>query len=34
LLCGFVADQSALHGVLTRIRDLGVRLLAVEQLDE
>jgi len=33
LLCGYVADQSALHGVLTRVRDLGVRLLAVEQLD-
>jgi hypothetical protein len=33
LLCGYVADQSALHGVLTRIRDLGVRLLAVEQVE-
>jgi hypothetical protein len=33
LLCGYIADQGALHGVLTRIRDLGVRLLAVEQLD-
>jgi hypothetical protein len=33
LLCGSLADQGALHGVQTRIRDLGVRLLAVEQLD-
>jgi hypothetical protein len=33
LLCGYFADQGALHGVLTRVRDLGVRLLAVEQLD-
>jgi hypothetical protein len=33
LLCGYVVDQAALHGVLTRVRDLGVRLLAVEQLD-
>ncbi len=33
VLCGYVADQAALHGVLMRIRDLGVRLLAIEQLE-
>ena len=33
LLYGHITDQAALHGVLTRIRDLGVRLLGVEQLD-
>jgi hypothetical protein len=32
-LTGAVADQAALHGVLMRIRDLGVPLVAVAQLD-
>ena len=30
LLRGTVVDQAALHGVIARIRDLGVPLLAVE----
>ena len=34
VLCGYIVDQSALHGVLTRIRDLGARLLVVEQLNQ
>lgn len=29
-LSGDVADQSALHGLLSRIRDIGVTLLSVE----
>ena len=29
LLSGVVVDQAALHGILARIRDLGVPLLAV-----
>jgi hypothetical protein len=29
LLCGPVADQSALHGLLQTIRDLGLPLLSV-----
>ena len=29
LLRGTVADQAALHGILARIRDLGIPLLAV-----
>jgi hypothetical protein len=32
-LTGVVADQAELHGVLTKIRDLGVTLLSVENVD-
>ena len=31
-LVGPVVDQSALHGLLAKIRDLGLPLLSVEQL--
>ena len=33
LLTGRVADQSALHGLLRKIRDLGVTLVSVNRLD-
>ncbi len=32
-LRGFVADQAALYGVLTKVRDLGIVLISVEALD-
>ncbi len=33
-LCGEVADQAALHSLLTRIRDLGLTLLLVRRDDK
>ncbi len=33
-LRGPVADQAALHGILTKIRDLGMVLLAVRAIDD
>ncbi len=32
-LCGPVADQPALYGILSRIRDLGLILISVRQID-
>jgi hypothetical protein len=34
VLTGAVSDQAALHGVIARIRDLGLPLLAVERASE
>ena len=34
LLAGPVIDQSALHGLLKKIRDLGLTLLLVQRVEE
>ncbi len=33
ILVGPVIDQGALHGLLAKIRDLGLTLISVEQID-
>jgi hypothetical protein len=32
VMCGLLADQPALHGVLAKIRDLGLCLISVRRL--
>jgi hypothetical protein len=34
VLRGVVVDQAALHGMLARLRDLGLPLLSVRRVDE
>ena len=33
VICGLLADQSALHGLLNKIRDLGLCLISVRRVD-
>ncbi|MBT2538903.1 hypothetical protein [Arthrobacter sp. ISL-69] len=32
-LSGFVSDQAALHGLLMKVRNLGITLISVEAID-
>jgi hypothetical protein len=34
VICGLLADQPALHGLLTKVRDLGLCLISVRRLDD
>ena len=34
LLTGSIADQSALHGLLAKIRDLNLTLISVNRMDD
>jgi hypothetical protein len=34
ILTGVLADQAALHGVLLKICDLGLKLISVRRVDE
>jgi hypothetical protein len=34
ILSGFVQDESALHGILNRIRDLNLKLVSVNPANE
>ena len=34
VLTGAVPDQAALHGILTRIRDLNITIISIDRLDE
>jgi hypothetical protein len=34
LLTGYVVDQSALHGLLNRLRDIGIPLISVNPVDK
>jgi hypothetical protein len=33
VICGLLADQPALHGLLAKVRDLGLCLISVRRLD-
>ncbi len=33
VICGMLADQPARHGLLTKVRDLGLCLICVRRLD-
>jgi hypothetical protein len=34
IIGGYVPDQAALHGLINRIRDLGLTLVSVQRVDE
>ncbi len=33
LLCGLISDQAALHGLLKKVRDLGLGLISVSRVE-
>src|SRR5262249_15064904 len=33
VICGLLADQAALHGLLAKVRDLGLCLISLRRLD-
>lgn len=33
VLCGLLVDEAALHGVLSKVRDLALPLLAVQRVE-
>lgn len=33
VICGLIPDQAALHGLLAKVRDLGLCLISVRRLD-
>ena len=34
IIGGYILDQAALHGLINRIRDLGLTLVSVQRVDE
>ncbi len=34
VLSGLVTDQAALHGLISRVRDLGLPLISVAQVED
>jgi hypothetical protein len=34
VLCGVLSDQTALHGVLMRVRDLGLTLVEIKRIND
>lgn len=34
IIGGYILDQAALHGLINRIRDLGLTLLSVQRVDK
>ena len=34
ILSGPIGDQAALHGILARVRDIGIPIISVNRIDE
>jgi len=33
MLCGSIADQAALHGIIAKIRDIGIPVISINLVD-